>query len=190
MSNRQNGLMTKIWGPPGWLFLHAVTFGFPDNPDDPDHKHRVIHYANFFKSLGHVLPCKYCRESYNEYIREVPIEPFLKSRDKIIEWLFTIHEKVNDKLGVPHCDRPSLDEVKETYEKYRANCKQTTDKERRDKLIKGCTIPENGVKKKCLISVVDDVEKFEGEKNYLYIILSILAVLFTAYTILKVMKRI
>lgn len=190
MSNRQNGLMTKIWGPPGWLFLHSVTFGFPDDPNHPDHKHRVKHYANFFNSLGYVLPCKYCRDSYNEYIQELPIEPFLESRARIIEWLFTIHEKVNDKLGVPHCDRPSLEEVKERFEKYRANCKQTTDKERNDRLIKGCTIPENGVKKKCLISVVDDVENFEGDTNYLYISLSIIAVLFTLYTVLKVMKRI
>ena len=23
-------MMTKVWGPPGWFFLHCVTFGFPE----------------------------------------------------------------------------------------------------------------------------------------------------------------
>lgn len=27
--NIDNGMMTKIWGPPGWLFLHCITFGYP-----------------------------------------------------------------------------------------------------------------------------------------------------------------
>ena len=24
--NIDNGMMTKVWGPPGWLFLHCITF--------------------------------------------------------------------------------------------------------------------------------------------------------------------
>ena len=27
--NVDNGMMTKVWGPPGWLFLHCLTFGYP-----------------------------------------------------------------------------------------------------------------------------------------------------------------
>lgn len=158
--NKQNGMMTKVWGPPGWFFLHSVTFGYPDeiNPENVD---RVRHYANFFNSLGHVLPCKYCRNSYNEYITELPVEHFLKSRKDLTLWLYLIHNKVNDKLGIPECDRLLFEEVENKYEQYRAKCKQTTDKERSDRLIKGCTIPENGTKKKCLVSIVNDVETFE-----------------------------
>ena len=93
--NKQNGMMTKVWGPPGWFFLHSVTFGYPDeiNPENVD---RVRHYANFFNSLGHVLPCKYCRNSYNEYISELPVENFLNSRKDLTLWLYLIHNKVND----------------------------------------------------------------------------------------------
>ena len=25
--NVDNGMMTKVWGPAGWLFLHCITFG-------------------------------------------------------------------------------------------------------------------------------------------------------------------
>ena len=158
LDNKQNGMMTKVWGPPGWFFLHAVTFGYPDeiNPENVD---RVRHYANFFNSLGHVLPCKYCRNSYNEYISELPVENFLQSRKDLTSWLYLIHNKVNDKLGIPEC--VTFEEVENKYEQYRAKCKQTTDKERSDRLIKGCTVPENGKKKKCLVSIVNDVETFE-----------------------------
>ena len=27
--NKDYGMITKIWGPPGWLFLHTVTMGYP-----------------------------------------------------------------------------------------------------------------------------------------------------------------
>ena len=30
--NANNGLITKIWGPPAWEFLHSITFGFPISP--------------------------------------------------------------------------------------------------------------------------------------------------------------
>ena len=40
--NVDNGMMTKVWGPTGWLFLHCVTFGYP-------------YVINLFKSR----PCQY-----------------------------------------------------------------------------------------------------------------------------------
>ena len=39
-SNSQNGIMTKIWGPAGWLFLHCVSFGYPTDPDNFDIKNQ------------------------------------------------------------------------------------------------------------------------------------------------------
>ena len=60
MSN--NGLMTKIWGPPGWLFLHSVTMGYPENIDinNPEHVIKKENMKLFFTSLGHTLPCELC----------------------------------------------------------------------------------------------------------------------------------
>ena len=31
-----NGMMTNVWGPAGWVFLHSVTFGYPMDPDEFD----------------------------------------------------------------------------------------------------------------------------------------------------------
>ena len=41
MSNENNGLMTKIWGPPGWLFLHCVTMGYPVSMDSKNQEHKL-----------------------------------------------------------------------------------------------------------------------------------------------------
>ena len=42
--NADNGMMTKVWGPPGWLFLHCVTFGYPYViiPSKKEHQEKVI----------------------------------------------------------------------------------------------------------------------------------------------------
>lgn len=154
--NVDNGMMTKVWGPPGWLFLHCITFGYPYaiNPNNPDHQHKKRDYAIFFKSLGNVFPCKYCRESYLKFIKELPIEPFLNSRKDLTDWLYQIHNKVNHKLGVPHCDIPSLNDITDIYEQYRAKCKKTTNQERDKNASKGCVTPANGKKKKCIMKVV------------------------------------
>ena len=37
--NKDNGLMTKVWGPPGWLFFHCIAFGYPYKIDDSNYEH-------------------------------------------------------------------------------------------------------------------------------------------------------
>ena len=155
-NNKNNGMMTKVWGPPGWMFLHCITFGYPVEIDYNNHEHiiRKEKMKIFFESIGYVFPCKYCRESYLNFIREIPIDNNLNSRKDLVKWLYDIHNKVNDKLGVPACNIPSLNEVHEKYEKYRAQCKKTTSAERIKNLNKGCVIPADGKKKKCVVKVV------------------------------------
>ena len=56
---------TKFWGPSGWKLLHYMTESYPDKPSET-HKANMI---TFFNVLGEVLPCKYCRISFKEYIK-------------------------------------------------------------------------------------------------------------------------
>ena len=81
-------------------------------------------YKQFFYYLGKVLPCKYCRESYDKYYKELPIDNFLNSRHDLTLWLYKIHNEVNDKLGVPNCDIPTFEKVQNIYESYRVNVKK------------------------------------------------------------------
>jgi hypothetical protein len=99
---------TRYWGPSGWRLLHLVTFGF-----SPQSGIRQKDMREFFESLAFVLPCKYCRASFSEYItEEPPTEPYTK-------WLWKVHNKVNAKLrsqNLPVCEDPPFSDVKRIYE--------------------------------------------------------------------------
>ena len=152
-----NGMMTKVWGPTGWVFLHSCVMGYPlkINEKNPEDRKRKKKTKVFFETIGHIFPCIYCRESYQRFIKELPIDKFLESRRKLANWLYQIHNKVNKKLGVPRCDIPSFNEVYGRYETYRAQCEKTTQKDRRERKEKGCVIPKDGKKKKCIVKVVN-----------------------------------
>jgi len=127
-TNVDNGLMTRLWGPD---------------------------YYRFFYYLGRVLPCKYCRNSYEEFFAKNSPMRHLGSREELSKWLYDVHNLVNDKLGVPACERPTFDEVKAQYETFRAACKPLTEKERTDKAGKGCIAPASGKPKRSVIKVVE-----------------------------------
>jgi hypothetical protein len=152
-------MMTKVWGPAGWLFLHCVTFGYPIDPDKYDHQHGLPpgstrrHYTNFFNEVGKVLPCRYCRDSYLEYARENPVEKSIHDRESLIKWLYHIHNRVNDKLGANYFD-VSIESLKTRYEAYRAKCKALSVSEIQKNEEKGCLTPADGTPKRCLIEVI------------------------------------
>jgi len=118
------GMMTKVWGPGCWLFLGCVVTTYPEKIDmkNPEDVSRMKHTLNFFKELAHVLPCKYCRASFIEFSKEIPIDKYLKTRKDLCHWLYMMHEKVNDKLKIPKSERPSLKDVCQKFEQYRAQC--------------------------------------------------------------------
>lgn len=117
--NSNNGMITKIWGPSLWKSLHTITFGFPINPSYQD----KINYKNFFESLGDVLPCKYCRFSYKKFIDEHDTKltfDVFNSRYTLSKWLYDIHNKVNNKLGMNYGVK--FKDIVDRYETYRAKC--------------------------------------------------------------------
>ena len=181
--NIDNGIMTKVWGPPGWLFLHCVTHGYPYaiNDHDPKHVLRREYTRQFFHLVGEVFPCVYCRDSYRQFISRRPIEPHLKTRAALTRWLYDIHNMVNDKLGVPQCKIPSYEEVYQRMEQYRAKCTKTTPEERSNNLAKGCVVPASGVSKRCVIDVVDH----HPSQSYAMWIIALLVVLFAIFSAVK-----
>ena len=85
-------MMNKnIWGPSGWLFMHSISFQYPENPSEEDKNN----YKVFFESLKNTIPCPKCREHYSENLKQNPIQ--LNSRDELIQWVIDIHNKVNEK---------------------------------------------------------------------------------------------
>lgn len=170
-ANSKNGMMTKVWGPAGWLFLHSVSFGYPENPDQYDVENGLApgttrsHYLRFFKEIGYVLPCRYCRDSYREFINIDRLEDNLQNRDRLIDWFWRIHNKVNEKLGSEYCDA-SLKEIKQRYESYRAKCKALSKSEIKLNAEKGCITPADGTPKKCQIDIVKTIKGDIGRRNH------------------------
>lgn len=124
-----NGLITSIWGPHEWEGFHAKTFGYPINPDDETKQK----YLNYFTSLGDVLPCRYCRESYKKFIKKEPTKldmNTMKSRETLTRWGLALHDAVNKKLGVDY--GVTYNELCYKFESYRAKC---------TKVENGCKMP-------------------------------------------------
>lgn len=113
---------TTFWGPPGHILFHSITYKYDMLPTQEHHrKYRQL--CKFFESLGHILPCIYCRRSFKQYSHELPLRPFAKA-GKTFEWYFRIHNMINDKLrrqGYLHTANPSLASVKQKYRKYLQN---------------------------------------------------------------------
>ena len=129
---KNNGLITKIWGGPGWIFNHSVTFGYPLNPTETD----KVKYKNYFMSLGDVLPCRYCRESYLKFITTgttALTNECLASRESLTKWLYNVHQAVNAKLEMDY--GVTYEDIVEKYESFRAKCGKP------NRTAKGCVAP-------------------------------------------------
>lgn len=147
----KNGMQTRTWGPPLWLVMHTIGRNYPQEPTEQQKRD----YFTFFKILGSVLPCKYCRQSYIQFIQEPSTtlnKEVMKDRETLSKWIYDIHNKVNKKLDVT-C-KPSFKEVVEKYESFRSKCTKSPDIIEKE-VKKGCTDPLKGYRKKCVIELID-----------------------------------
>ena len=85
----------QVWGKHGWFFLHSITMGYPDHPTNTDRDK----YRSFFYNIGSVLPCNKCQTNYRKHMEQIPIEPALINRSKLVEWLINIHNLTNRETG-------------------------------------------------------------------------------------------
>jgi len=151
---------TKVWGPPTWFFLHSMAMSYPKKININNKRHVVLKEKmyNLLSSLGYILPCPICGESYNYYITQsdYQIWNYLDSRKNLTYFIYKIHNLVNEKLGVPSCDIPTYYEVLKFYSRFIAGnpCVVTTDKEREIKKLQGCK-NSDFKQYKCIVNVLD-----------------------------------
>jgi len=161
-----DGMLTAVWGPSMWHFLHIMSFNYPVKPTLEDKKN----YKEFVLSLRHVLPCKYCRQNLTNNLKSSPLTMAeMKDRDSFSRYIYKLHETVNKMLGkksgLSYCD------VRERYEHFRSRCTDEKPKvfdiiknikktlKNKNKKEKGCTEPLYGKKSKCIIKIVPQEEK-------------------------------
>ena len=64
-----DGMLTSVWGPSMWHYLHTMSFNYPIKPG----KEQKKHYKEFILSLRNVLPCKYCRINLRKNLKAHPL---------------------------------------------------------------------------------------------------------------------
>lgn len=150
-----DGMLTTVWGPGMWHFLHTTSFNYPVEPTNKQ-KHD---YRNFVLSLRHVLPCGKCRKNLTKNLRKLPITMrHMKSRDSFSRYMYALHEHVNKMLGKN--SGLTFEQVRERYEHFRARCAKKTQRQIvKTKKEKGCTEPLYGEKSKCVLKIVPQSEK-------------------------------
>lgn len=89
------GMSPDVWGPIFWQTMHIVSLGYNPEPSKQEQEDAIKLYT----SLKTMLPCGICRAHYSEFLREMPIEHAVGSRDDLIYWVFRLHNKVNKNLG-------------------------------------------------------------------------------------------
>ena len=160
--NSGDGMLTTVWGPAMWHYIHAMSFNYPVNPSLND----KINYKKFVYNLRNVLPCKYCRINLTNNLKKKPLLLcHMKNRGTFSKYIYELHEVVNKMLNktshLTYCD------VRERYEHFRSRCteekpkiflfKQT--KTKKNAKEKGCTEPLYGKKSKCVINIVPQEDK-------------------------------
>lgn len=111
-------MQTTQWGPEGWILFHVLPFYYANRNPRPGQREL---YKEFYVLLKDILPCIYCRQSYKNFLDEIPIEKHLDGFLPLVEWTYLLHNLVNKKLrdqGYLDSPDPSLNEVLERFKKF------------------------------------------------------------------------
>ena len=115
--NSNDGMLTTVWGPLMWTYLHTMSFNYPVHPTT-EQKHQ---YRDFVLSLRDVLPCGKCRKNLAKNFRIHPLRmKHMASRESFSRYIYDLHEVVNKMLNKK--SGLSYEDVRERYEHFRARC--------------------------------------------------------------------
>lgn len=84
----------NIWGPCVWSILFFIS-------SKTDLSKNYSYIIKLYTDIQRMLPCSHCRRHYATYILQLPPNKNVKSNEKesAVEWLWTIHDMVNQNLG-------------------------------------------------------------------------------------------
>lgn len=92
-------IMTKLWGPLGWMTLHSVSLNYPEHPSQAD----KILAGKFIDLFGETISCIHCKNHFNMmksmYTSANP--NYLDSKQSFALFVFRAHNTVNKRLDKP-----------------------------------------------------------------------------------------
>ena len=164
--NSGDGMLTTVWGPGMWHFLHTMSFNYPVYPSEKEKDY----YYEFMMDLKHVLPCGKCRKNLVKNYKKLPLKrKDLENRATFSKYVYNLHELINTMLHKK--SGLTYEVVRERYEHFRARCNKTQrvmklksirkcktmKRQNKNKKEKGCTEPlYKGEKSKCVLSIVPE----------------------------------
>lgn len=157
-----DGMLTSVWGPGAWHFLHTMSFNYPTNPTCYDKRN----YRNHILNLQNVLPCGKCRINLKKNFAKLPLRlKDMRNRHTFSKYVYKLHEIINKMLGKK--SGLTYNDVRERYEHFRSRCSLSEkDQEEIDRLARsenkiedGCTEPIYGEKAKCVLQIVPQTLK-------------------------------
>lgn len=166
--NSNDGMLTSVWGPGMWHYLHTMSFNYPVCPTKRD----KVHYRDFILSLAHVLPCGKCRANLRTNFKKLPLTmSHMKNRATFSKYVFDLHELINTMLHKK--SGLTYEIVRERYEHFRSRCTISLNANKTKKRVhfakpastvseSGCTDPLYGEKSKCILQIVPQHTKLES----------------------------
>lgn len=113
-------------GSHAWSTMHHRASLYPDNPTDKE-KERMKDFI--YESMQSVaLLCKNCKNHIRDYLKKNPLKPALESRDKLSQYLCTMHNSVNETQGKQTHDCTKILRPKEEAECKDSSCSHSTTK--------------------------------------------------------------
>ena len=91
--HKQISMRPSVWGPILWNTMHIISLGYPDEPTSETQSAA----SSFYRSLASLIPCPVCRDHYADIIKQMP--PATESKKALVEWVWTVHNQVNQQLG-------------------------------------------------------------------------------------------
>ena len=95
------------WGPLLWTVLHGLAERVGSSPFPQYYGDERRALVKVFKTLEKVIPCPSCKEHYEVYLREHPVDKTIKDifqgelNGYVKKWFWELHNWVNESLGRP-----------------------------------------------------------------------------------------
>jgi len=84
-----------VWGPHFWFFLHTIAICYSLNPNSTTKKK----YYNLIQSIPLLIPDEEMGKNFSKILDELPVTPYLDSRESFTKWVHFIHNKININLN-------------------------------------------------------------------------------------------
>lgn len=105
---------SEEWGPLLWKLLHGLAeragkIITPVYAEEERH-----HWSHFFKMTSDIIPCHVCKEHFQIYLKEHPVDSIKKMptnqiRPYVRHWFWEVHEWVNMTLNKPSFPEANLE---------------------------------------------------------------------------------